>query len=71
MLPMVLRPATGEGIRAWIVIPQVGEVPSGALVGKGVEEAQELPVNLARGRRDAGQKGASSLDTSILGRELK
>jgi hypothetical protein len=38
MLPVVLRPATGEGIRTGFVIPQVGKVPLGAQVGKDVEQ---------------------------------
>ena len=58
-LPVVLRPAPGEGIRAGLVIPQAGKVSQGAPVGKDVEEAQELPVNPTRGRHDTGQKGVS------------
>ena len=45
MLPEVLRPAPGEGIRARLMIPHVGKVLLRAPVGKDVEEAQELPVN--------------------------
>ena len=60
MLPVVLRPAPGEGIRAGLVIPQAGKVPQGAPVGKDVEEAQKLPVNPTRGRHDAGQEGVGS-----------
>ena len=55
MLPVVLRLAPGEGIRAGLSSPQVGKVPLGAPVCKDVEEAQELPVNLARGRHDTGK----------------
>ena len=36
-------------------------------VGKDVEEAQELPVNPARGRHDAGQKGVSSARSVGIG----
>ena len=64
MLPVctvVLRPAPSGGISAGLVIPQVVKVPSGAPVGKDVEEAPELPVNLARGRHDAGQEGGCSV----------
>ena len=57
MLPEVLRPAPGEGISAGLVVPHVGKVLRGALVGKDVEEAQELPVNPPRGRHDTRQKG--------------
>ena len=57
MFPEVLRPATGEGIRARLVIPHVGKVLVGAPVVKDVEEAQELPVNPPRGGHDARQKG--------------
>ena len=57
MFPEVLRPAPGEGISAGLVIPHVSEVLQGASVGKDVEEAQELPVNAARGRHDTRQKG--------------
>jgi hypothetical protein len=60
MLPEVLRPAPGEGIRAGLVIPQGGQVPLGAPVCKDVEKAKTLRVNPARGRHGAGQKGASS-----------
>jgi hypothetical protein len=60
MLPEELTSSPGEGISAWLVIPQVGKVPSGAPVGKDVEEAQELPVNPTRGRHDAGQKSVGS-----------
>ena len=60
MLPEELTSSPGEGIIAGLVIPQVGKVPSGAPVGKDVEEAQELPVNPTRGRHDAGQEGVSS-----------
>ena len=38
MSPVVLRPAPGEGISAGLVIPEVVKVPSGAPVGKDVEE---------------------------------
>jgi hypothetical protein len=58
MLPVVLRPAPGEGISARLGIPQVVKVPLSAPVGKD-EEAQELPVNPTRGRHDTGQKGVS------------
>ena len=37
MFPEVLRPATGEGIRTWLMIPHVGKVLVGAPVGKDVE----------------------------------
>ena len=47
LLPVVLRPAPGEGISAGLVIPQVGQEPSGAPFGKEVEKAQELPMNPA------------------------
>ena len=60
MLPEELTSSPGEGIIAWLFIPQVGKVPSGAPVGKDVEEAQELPVNPTRGRHDAGQKSVGS-----------
>ena len=47
MFPEVLRPAPGEGIRTWLMIPHVGKVLLRAPVGKckDVEEAQKLPVN--------------------------
>ena len=45
MFPEVLRLSPGEGISAGLVVPHVGKVLQGALVGKDVEEAQELPVN--------------------------
>jgi hypothetical protein len=57
VFPEVLRPAPGEGISAWLVVPHVGKVLQGAPVGKDVEEAQELPVNAPRGRHDTRQKG--------------
>ena len=44
------RSAPGKSLSSGLVIPQVGKVLSGAPVGKDVEEAQELPVNPARGR---------------------
>jgi hypothetical protein len=59
MLPVVLRPAPGEGISARLGIPQVVKSPYGAPVGKNVKEAQELLVNSTRGRHHAGQKGVS------------
>ena len=59
MLPVVMRPAPGEGIREGLGIPQVVKVPLGAPVGKDVEEAQELPIDPTRGRQDTGQKGVS------------
>jgi hypothetical protein len=43
MLPVVLRPAPGEGISARLGLPQVVKVPQGAPVGKDVKKAQELP----------------------------
>ena len=46
MLPVELSSAPGEGLSSGLVIPQGAKVPSGAPVGKDVEEAQELPVNL-------------------------
>jgi hypothetical protein len=49
MLPEELRPAPGEGVYSWLVIPQAGKVPLGATVGEDVEEAQELRMNPARG----------------------
>ena len=57
MLPEVLRPAPGEGIRTGLMIPHVGKVLVGTPVGKDVEEAQELSVNPPRGGHDARQKG--------------
>ena len=57
MLPVVLRPAPGEGISARLGFPQVVKVLQGAPVGKDVEEAQELPVNPTQGRHDTRQKG--------------
>ena len=47
MFPEVLRPAPGEGIRTWLMIPHVGKVLVGTPVGKDVEEAQELPNRVA------------------------
>ena len=43
MLPVVLRPAPGEGISAWFSFPHVGKVLQGAPMGKYVEEAQDSP----------------------------
>jgi hypothetical protein len=59
-LPVELSSAPGEGLSSGLVILQVGKVPSGVPVGKDVEEAQELPVNPARGRHGTGQKCVGS-----------
>ena len=71
MLPVVLRPASGEGTGAGLVIPQVGRVPLCAPLGKDVEEAQEFHVNQARGRHDAGQKGVSSARSAGIGVKIQ
>jgi hypothetical protein len=49
MLPEELRPAQGEGVYSGLIIPKAGKVPRGATEGEDVEEAQELPMNPARG----------------------
>ena len=49
MLPVVLRPAPGEGISARLDIPKVVKVPRGAPVGKNLKEAQELNRGVALG----------------------
>ena len=51
MLPVVLRPSTGEGLSAGLITPHASKVPSGAEVGKDVEEVQELLLIPARGRQ--------------------
>ena len=71
MLPVELSSATGEGLSSWLVILQVGKVPSGVPVGKDVEEAQEFHVNQARGRHDAGQKGVSSARSAGIGVKMQ
>ena len=57
MLPVKLSSAPCKGISSGLVIPEVGKVPTVALVGKDAGEAQELPVNLARGKHATGHKG--------------
>ena len=67
MLPVELRLSTGEGLSAELSSPQVCKVPLGAAVCKDVEEAYELPVNLAQGRHDTGQEGISSARSVGIG----
>ena len=43
MLPEELTSSPGEGISAWLVIPQVGKVPSGAPVGKEERRRRSSP----------------------------
>ena len=57
MLPEEVRPAPGEGVYSWLIIPKAGTVPLCATVGEDVEVAQELPMNPTRGRHDTRQKG--------------
>ena len=56
MFPEVLRPVTGEGISARLIVPHVGNVLQGAQVGKDIEGAQELPVNPTRMDMTQGRK---------------
>ena len=51
MLPEELRPAPCECVYPRLIIPEAGEVLLGATVGQDIEEAQELPVDPARGGR--------------------
>jgi hypothetical protein len=55
MLPLVLGPEPRANISAGFGFPHVGKVLEGAPMGKYVEEAQELPVNLTSGRHDTRQ----------------
>ena len=60
MLPEELRPAPGQGVYSRLIIPKAGKVPLGATVGEDVEEAQELPMNPARGGHCIWEEGEGS-----------
>ena len=46
--------------------PRLAKVLLGATVGNDVEEAQELPVNLARGRHGTLQEGIGSARSFVV-----
>ena len=60
MLPEELQPVPGEGVYSWLVIPKAGKVPLSAKVDEDIEEAQELPMNPARGSRCTLEEGEGS-----------
>ena len=60
MLPQELRPAPGEGVYSRLIIPKAVEVLRGAAVGEDIEEAQELPVDPARGGHGTWEEGVGS-----------
>ena len=60
MLPEELRPAPCECVYPRLIIPEAGEVLLGATVGQDIEEAQELPVDPARGGHGTWEEGVGS-----------
>ena len=60
MLPEELRPAPCECVYPRLIIPEAGEVLLGATVGQDIEEAQELPVDPARGGHGTWEEGVVS-----------
>jgi hypothetical protein len=57
MLPEEVRPAPGEGVYSRLIIPKAGDVLRGATVGEDIDEAQELPVDPARGGHCTWEEG--------------
>ena len=70
MLPEELRPAPGECVYPRLIIPKAGEVLRGATVGEDIEEAQELPVDPARGGHGTWEEGASPPASPFFGVDL-
>ena len=60
MLPEELRPAPGECVYSRLIIPKAGEALRGATVGEDIEDAQELPVDPARGGHGTWEEGVGS-----------
>ena len=60
MLPEELRPAPCECVYPRLIISEAVEVLLGAMVGQDIEEAQELPVDPARGGHGTWEEGVGS-----------
>ena len=59
-MPEELNSAPGECVYPRLIIPKAGEVLRGATVSEDIEEAQELPVDPARGGHGTWEEGVGS-----------